>query len=152
MQITAPIKVNANAVITNSEQKILLIKLKGGPFAGGLCIPGGGVHPGELSEDAAKREILEETEINITSPLRAFGFCELMSEEINQHKIVMLFSGSGEGIPQETEEGIGKWYSYEEAQAELIPFAREALRIWKENQRHFILLGNATGVKPVSNL
>ena len=62
MNITKPIKLNANAVVTNSENKILLVRLKKGPFAGALCIPGGGVQIGELSHEAAKEKFLRKQE------------------------------------------------------------------------------------------
>ena len=103
------IKLNANAIVTNKEGKFLLIKLKGGNFAGALCIPGGGVHPGELSHEAARREVLEETGIDIENKFNPFGFCELRSDLIQQHKIVMLLHTEAEGEPKETEEGIANW-------------------------------------------
>lgn len=133
------LQVNANAVITNSEGKFLFIKLKGGPFKDGLCIPGGRIEPGELAHDTAKREVLEETGINVAS-LTPFGFCECMQDKSQNHRVVTLFHGTGEGIPIETEEGIGQWVSAEEAKENAIPFAREAIRIWQEKKLHFTVL------------
>ncbi|PIN90809.1 hypothetical protein COU60_00505 [Candidatus Pacearchaeota archaeon CG10_big_fil_rev_8_21_14_0_10_34_76] len=143
------IKVNSNAVITNSEGKFLLIKLKVGHFKGGLCIPGGGVIPGELSHEAAAREVLEETGIKVESTFIPFGFCELMNDQINQHKIVMLLHANAEGIPQETEEGEAGWYSYEEAEGNMLAFAKEAIRIWRKNQVHFKLSGSEVDLRRV---
>jgi len=43
----------------------LLIKRKNEPFKGYLALPGGFVNEGEKVEDAAKREVKEETSIDI---------------------------------------------------------------------------------------
>ncbi|MEK6895894.1 MAG: NUDIX hydrolase [Nanoarchaeota archaeon] len=137
--ITKPIKVNANALVTNSKGEILLMRLKKGPFAGALCIPGGGVQIGELSHEAARREVREETGVEVTSPFMPYGFCELMNAEINQHKIVMLLHAKAEGVPQETEEGSACWMRYEDAEKELLAFAKEAIRIYNEKGVHFTL-------------
>ncbi len=139
MPITGPIKLNANAVVTNAAGQILLIRLKKGPFAGALCIPGGGVIPGELSYEAARREVFEETGIDVTNPFVPFGFCELLSSKINQHKIVMLLQTTAEGMPQNTEEGEAAWYDYADAEPEMLAFAKEAIRIWQNSQIHFKL-------------
>lgn len=153
MNITKPLKVNANAVVTNSKGEVLLVRLKKGPFAGALCIPGGGINLGELSHEAARREVREETGIDVDSSFTPFGFCELMSEEINQHKIVMLLHAQGEGIPQDTEEGFAAWMKYEDAEKDLLAFAREAIRIWRDNKPHFTLTDKEVDVRnPVSNL
>jgi ADP-ribose pyrophosphatase YjhB (NUDIX family) len=141
------IKLNSNAIITNKEGKILLVKLKGGPFKGGLCIPGGGVEFGELSLEAAKREILEETGISVESDFIPVGFCELMHNGMKQHKVVMIMHSTAEGTPKETEEGVGKWMTYEEAEPNLLAFAKEAIRIWKSGEKYFKLVNDEVDVK-----
>lgn len=141
------IKLNANALVTNSKGEILLIRLKKGPFAGGLCIPGGGVIPGELSHVAARREVLEETGIDIEGKFMPYGFCELRSDIIDQHKIVMLLHAKGEGVPQETEEGSASWMRYEDAEKDLIAFAKEAIRIWKNKEVHFKLTDDEVDIR-----
>ncbi len=47
--------------IQKGELKVLLVKRKINPFKGKWAIPGGFVRIGESLEDAAKRELLEET-------------------------------------------------------------------------------------------
>ena len=138
------LRLNANAVVTNEKGEFLLIRLKGGPFAGGLCIPGGGVEPGELSHEAARREVFEETGIDISSKFVPFGFCELKHNTIQKHKVVMLLHANSNEEPQETEEGVAGWFSYDVAEKDLIPFAKEAIRIWKSNDMHFSLIDEAT--------
>jgi 8-oxo-dGTP pyrophosphatase MutT (NUDIX family) len=145
--ITKPIKLNANAIVTNKEGKFLLVKLKTGNFAGALCIPGGGVMQGELSHEAARREVWEETGIDVTNPFVPYGFCELMSEAIQQHKIVMLLHTTAEGVPKETEEGSACWMTYEEAEPNLLAFAKEAIRIWRNNEIHFALTNKQVDIR-----
>lgn len=47
------------------DNKILLIKKKGGPYDGKLDLPGGTIEFNESIEDALKRELLEEVGIEI---------------------------------------------------------------------------------------
>lgn len=133
------LRINANAVITNKDGKILLIRLNNGPWKGGLCIPGGGIEPGEMSFETIKREIKEETGIDLKNPIHPFGFCELIKDEIKSHKIVLLLQTTAEGVPVQNDEHSPLWMNYEEAEKNLIPFAREALRIWKEKKVHFVI-------------
>ena len=140
-------KLNANAIVTNKEGKILLVELKVGPFKGGLCIPGGGVELGELSHETAKREVLEETGISVENDFVPFGFCELKHDGIGQHKVVMLLHSTAEGTPKETDEGIGRWMTYKEAKPNLIAFAKEAIRIWKNGETHFKLVNDKVDVR-----
>jgi 8-oxo-dGTP diphosphatase len=53
-----------DAIIQKNSQ-ILLVKRKKEPFKGYLVLPGGFVNEGERVEDAVKREIKEETSLNI---------------------------------------------------------------------------------------
>jgi len=135
-------RLNANAIVTNSKGEVLAIRLKKGPFAGGLSIPGGGINPGELSFDTARREILEETGIELSGKPEAFGFCELINRQMDRHRVVLLLKASAEGTPKESDEGASKWMSVEsiELDKKLIPFARESLKIWKSGEKHFTLL------------
>jgi len=52
-------------VIVERDDKVLLIKRGTPPFKGKLAIPGGHLKYGETVEAAAKREILEETGLEI---------------------------------------------------------------------------------------
>lgn len=134
------LRLNANAIVTNEEGKILINKLRSGPYAGCFCIPGGGINPGELSFDTIKREIKEETGVEIADDIRAFGFCELIRSLGGSHRVVLLFHAKGKGNSKETEEAEAQWMEIEEAEKNSIPFTKEAIRIWKENKTHFTII------------
>jgi 8-oxo-dGTP diphosphatase len=51
--------------IIQKDSKILLVKRKKDPFKGYLVLPGGFVNQGERVEDAARREVKEETSLDI---------------------------------------------------------------------------------------
>lgn len=130
------IRLNANAIVTNSKGEFLLVRLKKGPFAGGLCIPGGGVESGELAEEAARREVFEETGVKVDE-FNVCGFCELKHNQSGKQKVVMLLHANAEGEPLDTEEGTASWMTYEDAKDELIIFADEAIKMWKDGRNHF---------------
>lgn len=72
------ISVTTDSVIffsNNDEQKVLLIKRKSDPFKGKWALPGGFLEDEEPLETGAKRELKEETglEIDRLTQLRAFG-------------------------------------------------------------------------------
>ena len=52
-------------VFTPAEDKILLIKRGGEPYKDSYALPGGFVEVNELPLDAAKRELMEETNIDV---------------------------------------------------------------------------------------
>ncbi len=54
-----------DAVITDENSKIILIKRKNSPFRGSWALPGGFVEYGETVEEAVLREVKEETGIVI---------------------------------------------------------------------------------------
>lgn len=133
------LRLNANAIITNSKGKILVVKLKSGPYSGGICIPGGGINPGEFSLDTIKREIGEETGIEILSKIIPFGFCELIQISSKSHRVVLLLHSTAEGIPKETKEAIACWMDLEEVKEKAIPFTKNALKIWEAGDVSFTL-------------
>lgn len=74
--------------------RVLLVRQRGGPFQGAWLLPGGGLEPGESFEAALRREILEETGLDVLAPreiaryeVRAPGF----------HGEVVLYGGSVSG-------------------------------------------------------
>ena len=58
-------KVGVGAVIVNDKKQILLVKRNTAPNIGEWSFPAGFMDPGEIIENALKREVLEETQIDI---------------------------------------------------------------------------------------
>jgi len=63
----------STAVYAQREGKVLILKRAGGEVTGGWYVPGGAVEPGENAEDAARRELLEESGLTPGGPLTIVG-------------------------------------------------------------------------------
>lgn len=61
------------ATYAQREGKILILKRAMGEVSGGWYIPGGAVDPGEGLQDAARRELKEETGLTPSGPLALIG-------------------------------------------------------------------------------
>jgi 8-oxo-dGTP diphosphatase len=59
-------RVGAIVACVDASGRVLLIRQRGGPFAGAWLLPGGGVEAGESPEDAVRRETREETGCELT--------------------------------------------------------------------------------------
>lgn len=76
------------AVLIERNQKILLGKRKGSHGAGTYAFPGGHLEFGETLEECAKREILEETGLEISN-IKILGITEDFFTEDNKHYITI---------------------------------------------------------------
>jgi 8-oxo-dGTP pyrophosphatase MutT (NUDIX family) len=63
----------ATVVYAERGGEILLLKRAGGALSGQWFLPGGAVDPGELPDDAARRELLEESGLEIDGDLELVG-------------------------------------------------------------------------------
>jgi len=90
--------------------RILVIKQHRGPFAGAWLLPGGNVERDERVEDAARRELLEETGYR-TGDLRLVALYEVRgAPPARFHFLVHMFrAGEVEGIPRAEHGSAMRW-------------------------------------------
>lgn len=62
-----PIIAHGVSMICRDQNRFLLVKRGKEPLKGSLAFPGGGVEPGENAEEAAHRELMEETGLRCVS-------------------------------------------------------------------------------------
>ncbi|MDQ2685920.1 MAG: NUDIX hydrolase [Thermoproteota archaeon] len=79
-------------IIIQKESKILLIKRKKDPFKNMMALPGGFVNEGETVEEAAKREIREETSLEIRL-LDILGVYSDPNRDPRKHIMTTVFVG-----------------------------------------------------------
>jgi 8-oxo-dGTP diphosphatase len=122
------------AFIFSSDQKLLLGKShKGGVYQNAWIVPGGGIDDGETKLEALKREMLEETGIDITSAkiteiegalngesektLRDSG--ERVLVEMHFYNFLILIDDTAKNIEIETDDDFqqARWFSKEELQS-----------------------------------
>jgi len=82
--------VGVGAVVVHNDQ-VLLVKRGKPPFTGLWCIPGGKVKYGESLQQAAEREIREETGVIIRAgePVYAFDTMETHDPDNSYHYVVV---------------------------------------------------------------
>lgn len=120
------------------ENSILLVKRKNPPCANEWAIPGGRIHPGETLQDAAEREILEETGIKIKAGKPVFSF-DLIEKDSNDkllfhYVIVDLEAQYIEGIPQADDDALdAAWINCNQAKTLNINATTKKLLIDKYN-------------------
>lgn len=108
-----------DAIIQKNSQ-ILLIERKKEPFKGYLVLPGGFVNEGERVEDAAKREVKEETSLDIVL-LEILGVYSEPGRDPRGHVMSTVFIGEiskvsykVDAIAQDDAAAI-EWLNLEEA-------------------------------------
>jgi len=120
------------------DNAVLLVKRKNPPCANEWAIPGGHIHPGETLQQAAEREVLEETGIKIKAGEPVFSF-DLIERDSNKnllfhYVIIDLAAQYIEGIPQADDDALDAvWINRNQAKTLNINVTTKKLLIDKYN-------------------
>jgi 8-oxo-dGTP diphosphatase len=105
-------------VIARHKQRIVLIERRNHPS--GWAIPGGFVERGETVEEAARREIREETSLQLQN-LRQWKVFSAPDRDPRQHVVSVCFKARGKGtIQADTDAASVRTVSLHEPLPELV--------------------------------
>lgn len=114
-------KLTVDAVIER-EDKILLIKRKNEPYKGSWALPGGFVEYGEDVESAAKREVKEETNLDLKIK-RFLGVYSAPGRDPRGHVVSICFIAEAAGSEEGKSDAIeAKFFELEEAKNKNLAF------------------------------
>lgn len=82
-----------DCVVVDSSRGVLMVRRKEPPFKGELALPGGFVDIGETVEEAAKRELMEETGLQATN-LKLVGVYSRPDRDPRGHTCSVAFLAS----------------------------------------------------------
>ena len=136
--ITHPV-VGIGAIVFH-DNAVLLVKRKNPPCANEWAIPGGCIKPGETLQQAAEREILEETGIRIKAGEPVFCFDLIENDRNNDllfhYVIVDLEARYIDGIPQADDDALdAAWINRSQAATLNINPTTKKLLVEKYNFR-----------------
>lgn len=83
-------KLTVDGIILEENKRILLVKRKHQPFQGKWALPGGFVEYGETTEEAIKREVLEETGLK-THIIELIGVYSEPNRDPRGHTISIVY-------------------------------------------------------------
>lgn len=78
--------------ILQRGSRVLMVRRKKEPFQGRLALPGGFVNEGETVEDAFRREVLEETSLEV-EPIDILGVYSDPGRDPRKHAMSVVFVG-----------------------------------------------------------
>jgi 8-oxo-dGTP diphosphatase len=79
-------------IILQRDSKILMMRRKKDPFKGQLALPGGFINEGETAEEAARREAIEETSLEV-EPIEILGVYSDPKRDPRKHIMSTVFVG-----------------------------------------------------------
>ena len=129
------IGVGCGAFILNEEGKVLLQQRNKEPEKGYWSIPGGKLEWMETFEDAVKREVKEECDVDIQVE-KLLGICDHIVKNENQHWVSPSFlckiTNGEPKIMEPTKHTDMKWFSLNELPEKLTITTQNAVRHYKD--------------------
>ena len=130
----AQIRTGCSAVIFNSQKDKVLLTRRSDD--GSWCVPGGGMDPGESAEETCKREVLEETGLQVRV-LRLIGIYSdpnflIEYDDGNRFQVVAMsfeaeVTGGIPGLSDETTD-IGYFSEQEIKDLQIHPFQLQCVK------------------------
>ena len=104
-------KIAADTIVLNSNKEVLLIKRKNPPY--GWAIPGGFVDYNETTEDAAMREIFEETGVRLEN-VTLFGVYSDPARDVRGHTVSVVYYSSTDMLPKAGDDAaLASFFSFQ---------------------------------------
>lgn len=77
----------ARCVVVNDQREVVLVKHR---YIDGWHLPGGGIDVGESAESGVRREVIEETRLQVLDPLKLVGIYHYEPHSQRDHVVVFL--------------------------------------------------------------
>lgn len=132
--------------IIDNESKVLLVKRNKEPFVGKMVFPGGFMKKGETAEDAAKREVKEETSLDVELN-DILGVYSDPTRDPRGHIMSTVFIGNLSPNSNITEPVSGdgvtstKWISLDNIEQEDFGFDHKKIlkdyKVWKQSRQTY---------------
>jgi 8-oxo-dGTP diphosphatase len=97
------------AVFVERDGEILLLKRAGGEMTGAWYIPGGAVDAGETVEEAARRELFEESGLAPTGPLTCVGVSHMEAYGLESLQVLYACDCAPGDVVLSDEHSAARW-------------------------------------------
>jgi 8-oxo-dGTP diphosphatase len=134
----------AAAILLDAEDRLLLGRRAIAPFRGWWDIPGGFLEPGEHPEDGVRREMREETGLEVAVERLVGDYMDTYGEGSDIHTLNFYYQCrvlGGQPSADDDVEALA-WFSVDALPAEIaFPSAQQALRDWLAQKEYRTIAG-----------